>query len=173
MKFKIDIRTPEDGDSILSTSQWIPLPLEATFAFFSDARNLERITPPFLSFRIVTPTPIEMQPGTLIDYQLRLRGFPIRWRTEITVWDPPHGFTDIQLRGPYLKWVHRHEFRVEKAGTRVEDTVHYLVPGGRLIDRLIVKPDLRKVFAYRHARIEELLVPSEDDTPTAPSLIPD
>ena len=96
-------RTPKDTDLIFTASQWLPTPLEETFAFFAEARNLERITPPFLSFRIVTPGLIEMYPGALIDYQLRVRGFPIGWQTEITAWDPPNGFTDVQLRGPYQK----------------------------------------------------------------------
>jgi len=161
---KIDPRIPEEGDSVISITQWVSTPLKTTFAFFSDARNLERITPPFLNFRIITPTPIEMYAGTLIDYRLRLRGFPIRWRTEISVWDPPHGFTDIQLRGPYLKWVHRHDFSAENGGTRLTDTIHYRAPGGSLIDRLIVKPDLKKVFRYRYDRIEQILLRSHGDS---------
>ena len=152
MTSKIKLRESEDGDSVFSVNQWVPTPLETTFAFFSDARNLERITPPFLQFLITTPTPIEMQPGTLIDYKLKVRGVSIRWRTEITAWDPPHGFTDVQLRGPYRKWVHRHDFKAQDGGTYVEDTIHYRVPGGSLVDRLIVRPDIAKIFAHRHAK---------------------
>ena len=166
MMFKIDPRIPEDGDSIFSVSQWLPTPLEKTFEFFSDARNLEQITPPFLSFRIVTPTPIEMRPGALIDYQLKLRGFPIQWRTEITEWEPQKGFTDVQLKGPYRKWVHRHDFREENGGTRVEDTIHYRVPGGPIINSLIVRPDLDKVFRYRQQMISQLLVAPQDELPS-------
>ncbi len=157
MRFKIDHRKPEEGDSIITFSQWVPTPLDETFLFFSDARNLERITPPFLKFKILTPNPIDMRVGALIDYKLSLRGFPIRWRTEITEWNPQHGFTDIQLHGPYRKWVHNHEFSSERGGTRVEDTIHYLVPGGSIINRLIVRPDLYKVFAYRRDLISQIL----------------
>jgi len=160
MMFKIDPRIPEDGDSVFTVSQWVSTPLEKTFEFFSDARNLEQITPPFLSFRIITPTPIEMRPGALIDYQLKLRGFPIQWRTEITEWELLKGFTDVQLKGPYRKWVHRHDFHEEKGGTRVEDTIHYRVPGGYLIDQMIVRPDLDKVFGFRQRKISQLLVSS-------------
>ena len=144
-------------DRTFTASQWVAAPLDETFAFFADAWNLERITPPLLRFRIVTPAPIAMRAGTLIDYSLRLRGIPLRWRSEITAWDPPHGFTDVQLRGPYRKWVHRHEFRAEKGGTRVEDHVRYAVPGGALVDRLIVRPDLVRIFAYRREAIRALL----------------
>ena len=157
MKSKIDIRAPQKGDSVFSTDKWLSVPLETTFEFFSDARNLEEITPPFLKFRIVTPAPIEMEPGALIDYQLKLRGIPLRWRTEIVDWDPPRGFTDVQLRGPYRKWVHRHDFKEENGGTLVSDTVHYRVPGGSLADRMFVRKDLIRIFAYRHTKIEVLL----------------
>ena len=161
MANKVESHNLETRECIFRTSQWIPTSLESTFTFFADARNLERITPPFLKFCILTPTPIEMYSGTLIDYQLRLRGIPIRWRTKITEWDPPYSFTDIQLHGPYRKWVHQHSFYAESGGTRVSDKIHYIVPCGTIIDRLLVKPDLRKVFAYRHMRIKELLVSTQ------------
>ena len=145
------------SDRVFAASQWVPTPLDETFAFFAEARNLERITPPFLRFRIVTPAPIPMRVGTLIDYRLRLRGIPVRWRTEITAWDPPRSFTDMQVRGPYRKWVHRHDLVEENGGTRVDDTVTYAVPGGALVDRLIVRPDLDRIFGYRRSAIRELL----------------
>ena len=147
----------QDGDFVFSTSQWVPTSPDDTFAFFADARNLERITPPFLRFRIITPTPIQMRAGTVIDYRLRLRAFPIRWRTEITAWDPPRSFTDVQLRGPYRKWVHRHDFRAENGGTRLDDTVTYAVPGGPLVDLWIVRPELDRIFEYRRRVIVQLL----------------
>lgn len=142
---------------VFTASQRVPTALDETFAFFADAWNLERITPPILRFRIVTPAPITMRVGTLIDYRLRLRGIPVRWRTEITAWDPPRSFTDVQLRGPYRKWMHRHDFVEEDGGTRVNDTVAYAVPGGALVDRLIVRPDLDRIFGYRRRAIRELL----------------
>ncbi|MDE2719751.1 SRPBCC family protein [Candidatus Palauibacter polyketidifaciens] len=144
-------------DRVYTASQWVPSPLDRTFAFFSDAYNLERITPPFVKFRIVTPPPIVMRVGTRIDYRLRLHGIPIRWQSEITHWDPPHGFIDEQRRGPYRKWIHEHRFREEDGGTRVEDHVMYAVPGGVLIDRWFVRPDLLRIFDYRQRVISELL----------------
>ena len=145
------------SDRVLATSQWVPTSLAETFAFFADAWNLERITPPLLRFRIVTPAPIPMRVGTLIEYRLRLRGIPIRWRTEIAAWDPPRSFTDVQLCGPYRKWVHRHDFTEEDGGTRVDDTVTYAALGGALVDRLIVRPDLKRIFGYRRRVIREVL----------------
>lgn len=98
-----------------------------------------------------------MRVGTLIDYRLRLRGIPVRWRTESTAWDPLRSFTDVQLRRPYRKWAHRHDFVEENGGTRVEDTVTYAVSGGALVDRLILRPDLDPIFGYRRSAIRELL----------------
>ena len=144
-------------DRVFMAFQRVPSPLERTFSFFSDAHNLERITPPFVKFRIVTPPPIEMRVGTRIDYRLRLHGIPIRWQSEITHWTPPHGFIDEQRRGPYRKWVHEHRFREEDGGTRVEDHVTYAVPGGRPIDRWFVRPDLDRIFEYRQGAIAEIL----------------
>ena len=153
------VDNPRKGASnrVFATTLWVPTALDETFAFFADAWNLERITPPFLRFRIITPAPIPMRMGTLIDYRLRLRGIPVRWRTEIIAWDPPRSFIDVQVRGPYRKWVHRHDFVAENGGTRVDDTVRYAVPGGALVDRLIVRPDLDRIFEYRHSAIRNLL----------------
>ncbi|MYH10185.1 MAG: SRPBCC family protein [Gemmatimonadales bacterium] len=144
-------------DRVFTASQWVSGPLERTFAFFSDAHNLERITPPFVNFRVLTAPPIEMRVGTLIDYRLRLHGIPLRWRSEITHWDPPRRFIDEQRRGPYRKWIHEHRFEAEDGGTRVEDHVTYAVPGGALIDRWFVRPDLKRIFEYRHSAISEVL----------------
>ena len=145
---------------VFVTRPWVPTALDETFAFFADAWNLERITPPFLRFRIITPPPIPMRVETLIDYRLRLRGIPVRWRTGITASDPPRGFTDVQVLGPYRTWVHRHDFVAENGGTRVDDTVSYAVPGGAPVDRLIVRPDLDRIFEYRRNAIRELLAGS-------------
>ena len=133
----------------LKTSVTLPCCREELFDFFSDAFQLERITPPWLNFPILTSAPIEIQPGALIDYKLRLRGLPIRWRTEISQWDPPCSFVDRQIKGPYLLWEHRHTFEQTDDGTIVADTVHYRVPGGALVDRLFIQKELRRIFQYR------------------------
>jgi ligand-binding SRPBCC domain-containing protein len=122
---------------------------DEVFAFFADAHNLERLTPPFLRFEVLTPAPVDMPEGTLIDYRLRLHGLPIRWQSRIVVWDPPHRFVDRQLRGPYGSWVHTHSFQPMQEGTLVTDMVDYAVPGGSLVQRFFVGPDLEKIFDYR------------------------
>jgi ligand-binding SRPBCC domain-containing protein len=133
----------------------VPSPLSAVFPFFADCLNLDLLTPPWLRFRILTPAPIPMEVGTLIDYRLRLHGVPIRWRTEITAFEPPHRFVDRQVRGPYREWVHEHVFEEIDGHTIIIDNVEYAVLGGRLTNELFVKRDLRKIFDYRHARIAE------------------
>ncbi|MCB9868543.1 MAG: SRPBCC family protein [Planctomycetes bacterium] len=127
----------------------LPRPLDEVFAFFADAHNLERLTPSFLRFTVRTPAPIEMRCGTLIDYGLRLRGLPFRWRSEIAVWEPPLRFADRQVRGPYRHWFHEHRFSAIDPGTRCEDTVDYRVPGGALVHRLLVRRDVERIFRYR------------------------
>lgn len=141
---------------VFRTEQWFPAPPESLFPFFGDAFNLERITPDLLRFRVVTPPPIDMDVGTLIDYRLRVRGVPVRWRTRITAWDPPHRFVDEQLRGPYRRWIHEHRFEAEDGGTRMIDTVDYAAPGGRWIERLLVDRDVEAIFAYRREELTGL-----------------
>ena len=126
------------------------------FPFFADAANLQRITPPWLRFEMLTPAPVEMRVGALIDYRLRVRGIPVRWRSEITHWAPPRRFVDEQRRGPYRLWVHQHSFTEADGGTRVEDTVEYAVHLGFVVQRFIVAPDLRSIFDYRERRLREL-----------------
>ena len=144
---------------VLETRQWLPRSVEEVFGFFADAANLNDITPPWLGFRILTPLPVEMRAGALIDYRIRLRGAPIRWRTEITCWEPPWRFVDEQIRGPYRLWRHEHTFHPENGGTRVEDRVEYRVGlgdwwPGRLVHRLWVRPELDRIFEYRRCRLE-------------------
>ncbi len=145
----------------LFSELWLPLPPEDVFPFFAEARNLEEITPPWLSFRVLAQQPPEMRAGTIIDYRLRLHGIPIRWRSEITVWEPPRRFVDVQRRGPYRLWEHEHLFLPQEGGTLVQDRVRYAVPGGPLleplVDRLLVRPDLERIFAYRRHRLMEIL----------------
>ena len=157
MATMIEIKQHKEEGYVLKTSQLIRRDLEEVFAFFSDAYQLENITPPFLKFKILTPRPIELKQGALIDYSLRLRFLPIKWRTEICVWEPPFRFVDQQLRGPYKKWHHEHVFESVPEGTLVHDRVHYVVPGGKLVHKLLVKNDVLKIFEYRQRRLDELL----------------
>ncbi|MCH2141964.1 MAG: SRPBCC family protein [Phycisphaerales bacterium] len=149
------IERTSDGFRLFASAR-IRQPRARVFGFFSDARNLERITPPLLKFSILTEGPIDMCVGALIDYRLRIRGLPLRWRTEITAWDPPHRFEDTQLKGPYRQWIHEHRFHDEGEWTRMEDTVHYRVLGGRLVNRLFVAPDVLKIFTYRNAMLQSI-----------------
>jgi ligand-binding SRPBCC domain-containing protein len=140
----------------LTAAHLLPRPPTEVFPYFGDAANLEALTPPWLSFRILTPLPLAMREGALLDYRLRLHGLPIRWRTAITAWNPPHRFVDEQLRGPYRRWVHEHTFEEIPGGTRATDRVRYAVPFGRLANQLLVERDLRRVFEYRNRKIQEV-----------------
>lgn len=135
---------------------WLPRAPEELFAFFSDAANLDQITPSWLHFRILTATPLQIQQGSLIDYRLRLRGLPLRWRTRINVWDPPHRFVDEQVRGPYRCWIHEHTFEPAGGGTLIRDKVSYSVPFGFLLHRLFVRPDIEKIFRFRAETLRRL-----------------
>ena len=132
----------------LKSDLWLPRPLDEVFGFFADAANLEALTPPWLHFRIRTPKPIAMRPGTLIDYSIRVHGIPISWQSEISVWEPPHRFVDIQRRGPYRRWEHTHGFAEAPGGTRVTDSVEFDVPLAFVVG-WFVKRDVEKIFAFR------------------------
>jgi ligand-binding SRPBCC domain-containing protein len=140
---------PPPGTFELTTRAWIPRPVGEVFSFFGDAHNLNVLTPPFLQFRILTPAPILMHRGTLIDYRIRLRGVPITWRTRIAAWEPPYRFVDEQVRGPYRLWRHTHTFTPHDGGTLMADRVQYRVLGGRLVHDLFVQQDLLRIFRYR------------------------
>lgn len=138
--------------------QWIQKPLSEVFAFFGNAENLERITPPWLNFKIISPSPVQMGSGVHITYQLKLHGFPLKWVTEITEWNPPFQFVDVQLRGPYRIWRHTHTFRSDGAGTRMTDHVLYQLPFGwlgRAAHSLAVRADVHSIFAFRSRAIRE------------------
>jgi hypothetical protein len=141
----------------LETELWLTRPRTEVFSFFAEARNLEAITPPWLRFEVLTPAPIEMRAGALIDYRIRVHGSPIRWRTEIAEWKPPHRFVDVQLRGPYTLWHHTHLFEERDGGTLCTDLVRYRPRGGALIDWLFVRRDVERIFRYRRQRLGELL----------------
>ena len=143
---------------IFSDEIWIGQPQDKVFEFFSNAKNLDSITPGWLDFRIITKIPVDMQAGTLLEYQLKLKGVPVHWITEICEWDPPHRFVDRQLKGPYRKWIHTHRFDQKDGGTFVRDEVEYEIPGWifePLINRFFVGPDLKRIFAYRRNELQK------------------
>jgi ligand-binding SRPBCC domain-containing protein len=153
----------DDGAFCLEAECVLPLPIDEVFDFFQDAHNLEALTPPFLKFQVLTPRPIEMHAGTLIDYKLKLHGIPIRWRTQILEWNPPHGFVDDQLKGPYRQWHHTHRFEPVEGGTRCTDRVLYRVPGGALIQKWFVGPDVERIFRFRGEQMMAILAPYADN----------
>ena len=146
----------------LEAEMWLPMAIEEVFAFFSDITNLDRMTPPWVHFQTLMPRPIDMRAGTLLEHRLRIHGVPIYWESEITVWLPPTQFVDEQRRGPYKRWVHRHDFVADAGGTWIRDHVDYRPRGwicAALVNRWLVAPDLRRIFAYRHQKIREVLAP--------------
>ena len=152
------------AEHILERRQIIERPLDEVFAFFADAGNLERITPPELNFHIVTPQPINIKKGALIDYKLKLRGISLTWKTEITEWNPPFSFTDSALKSPYKQWIHRHEFAAGENGeTIMKDIVRYRLPFEPFGDlaHFYVKKELNYIFDYRCKVIEGIFKRSE------------
>ncbi len=140
---------------VLDADVWLAAARPDVFAFFANAENLEAITPPWLRFRLTTPTPITITTGTMLDYRLRVHGIPLAWRSSITVWDPPRRFVDEQLRGPYRRWTHTHSFEEERGGTRVRDHVEFAAPGGRLVEWLVMR-DVRRIFDYRQNTLQQI-----------------
>lgn len=140
---------------LFETELWLPRPRSEVFSFFSDAHNLETITPPWLKFEVLTPRPIPMRSGTLIDYRIRIHGIPVRWRTSIAAWQPPFQFADEQLQGPYKLWHHTHTFEEHDGGTLCTDRVRYYPCGGALINRFFVRRDIEKIFDYRRLKLVE------------------
>ncbi len=137
----------------------LPRPVAEVFAFFSDARNLEEITPPWLGFRTLTSGPIHIALGTRIRYRLSVHGAPLSWTSEIRRWNPPWRFVDVQLSGPYQIWHHSHRFEACDGGTRMIDIVRYRLPFGpigRLVNTLVVRRDVERIFDYRNRRIAEI-----------------
>ena len=136
----------------LTWEQFIDQPIDKVFNYFSHPENLEEITPPRLNFTILTPRPIPMEKGSLIDYTIRILGFPVHWRTLITSYNPPHGFVDEQIKGPYVIWHHRHSFKDINGGTMIQDTIRYAIPLGiigRFLNFIWIQKDLKDIFAYR------------------------
>ena len=145
---------------VLEREQLLPRPVDEVFAFFAQARNLERITPAWLRFEVLTPAPIDMRRGTLIRYRLRIHAVPLRWISRIEEWESGRVFVDRQLRGPYRLWDHRHEFVDCDEGTVVRDRVRYALPLGRLgglAHAAFVRRDLERIFDFRQAAVAQLL----------------
>lgn len=148
------------SEHILKRRLTLDLPREKVFDFFADAANLERITPPELKFHILNAQPIDIRKGALIDYQLKLRGFPLTWKTIISVWNPPFEFVDEALKSPYRQWIHRHTFtELEANKTLIEDEVKYrlpLEPFGDLAHRF-VRRELDYIFDFRQQAVAKIL----------------
>jgi ligand-binding SRPBCC domain-containing protein len=146
----------------LHREQLVAAPLDKAFAFFAQAHNLERITPPWLRFEVLTPEPITMRTGAVIEYGLRLHGMPLRWTARIEDWQEGRAFVDRQIRGPYRLWHHRHEFESYRHGTIVRDHVYYVLPLwllGDAANALIVRRDLERIFDFRSAAVARELRP--------------
>ena len=143
----------------LEREQWVPASLDKVFPFFAEAGNLQELTPEWLRFQILTPQPIEMKPGTIIDYRLHFHGVPMLWKTEITRWEPPHHFEDLQIKGPYKLWHHTHIFETADNGTRIIDRVRYALPFGvlgQIAHAVSVRRNVEEIFAYRDKKVREL-----------------
>jgi ligand-binding SRPBCC domain-containing protein len=149
----VDEAVVEVRDHRVETRMWLPQTRSEVFPFFADAHNVESITPPWLAFSVLTPAPIEMRAGALIEYRLRLHGVTLRWRTEIAVWEPPARFVDRQVAGPYETWEHEHRFRDVAGGVVMSDHIGYRIRGGGLGDLIgdiaVARRDLRRIFEYR------------------------
>jgi ligand-binding SRPBCC domain-containing protein len=144
----------------LQRRQFLPHPVAHVFSFFAVPENLQRITPASLGFVVLTPSPIEMKPGTLIEYTIKVLGVPLRWKTLIASYDPPHSFVDEQLRGPYASWIHTHHFEATEGGTMMVDDVRYALPLGLLgeiVHWIFVRRMVNEIFDYRMAVIPELV----------------
>ena len=148
------------SERLLEREQFFPMGVEEVFEPFSRAENLQALTPPWLHFRIVTELPIEMREGALIEYRLRFHGVPVRWRTEIEVWEPPYRFVDLALKSPFALWHHTHTFEAVEGGTIARDRARYRVgfgPLGEAAHAVLVSRDLERIFNFRREAIEDLI----------------
>ncbi len=135
---------------------WVPENIDKVFSFFSNARNLERMTPSFLEFKVLNEGEIKMKTGLLIDYKLKLHSIPFRWQSEITKWKPKSFFEDCQRKGPYVYWDHLHTFEEKDGGTLVVDSIKFGVPGGFLIYKMFIERDVEKIFDFRKTTLQEI-----------------
>ncbi len=146
-------------DYVLQTTTVINKPLKEVFEFFSKAENLNKITPKEVYFKILTPLPIPMEKGTLIDYKIKLNGIPFVWKTRISEWNPPFKFADQQLVGPYSKWYHEHFFEEKDGKTIMTDKITYLSKGwiiAPLLHRLFVDKKVKQIFEYRETQLQQI-----------------
>jgi hypothetical protein len=146
---------------VLEREQRLAAPLSEVFAFFSDPRNLARITPPWLRFRVHGEAPASLSAGSRIEYRIRWTVFILRWVTRVTRWNPPIEFQDLQEKGPYKTWIHTHRFSEDASGVTIRDRVEYALPFGRLgrlVHRLRVRRQLEEIFEYRQKTISEIFV---------------
>ncbi len=150
----------------LTSEVRLPAPRDEVFKLFSDAFNLERLTPPWLNFSVITTAPIHMQVGTLIDYRLKIHGIPLNWQSRIGCWEPPIKFSDNQVRGPYRYWEHLHVFEDDGDGTICRDEVQYGIWGGSVIHSLFVKRDLTEIFTYRSQVLHQIFAKNIISMPT-------
>ena len=157
---------------VFQSETFVQRPRSEVFHFFADAHNLQALTPPWLKFEVLTPAPIVMRSGTLIDYRITVHGLPVRWRTEIVEWDPPRRFVDVQLSGPYTLWHHTHTFEEQDGGSLCLDRVRYRPRGGALIHWLFVGRDVERIFQYRQQRLRELFVSAADKSVVAGTMTP-
>jgi len=149
------------ADHVLEARVWLARPRPEVFAFFADPRNLLRLTPPHVGLRLRTDH-VTLTAGAVLDFRVRWLGVPLRWRSYVREYDPPYRFVDVQVRGPWARWEHRHLFLEDGGGTWMEDRVTYrlpLGPLGRLAHGVLVERQLRALWAYRQARLAELLAP--------------
>jgi ligand-binding SRPBCC domain-containing protein len=154
-----DIRigsSPAGAGFRLEAVQLLAQSRDRVFELFSDAHQLEKLTPQWLKFSVITPAPIKIEAGTVIDYRLKLHGIPMGWQSLISAWEPPLRFVDRQTRGPYRRWHHEHIFESVDGGTLCRDIIDYDVLGGRMAHALFVRPDLLKIFAFRHQALASM-----------------
>lgn len=152
------LKFSSNGETVLKKYQWINKPVVNVFKFFSDQNNLEQITPPYLNFKVLGRDTDQIKQGTHINYKLKIHGIPFKWKTEISSFVENKTFTDIQLKGPYAKWVHQHDFIPCKQGTLIRDEVVYKVPMGmigKLFAGYFVKRDVQHIFKYRSKVLEK------------------
>ena len=156
-----DVSAP-DKVELVDRDMIVPASLTDTFAFFADAANLQRITPPWLHFSMLTPPPIQMGVGLEIRYRIGLYGLPVPWWSQIDVWEPGVCFVDRQIVGPYRWWRHEHRFEAVAGGTRVVDRVEYGPRAGWLSGSL-VRRDLNRIFDYRHEALRRIFARRSND----------